>query len=406
MSDRTRAPGEEPFGDAASAVDAPAPDAATATDDPVPAVAAPAADPAPVAAASAADPAPVAAASVAAAPAAGAPAPRRARPARRPRPAAPSPGYTRRQVLYTAAAAGATVAAGALLIDRDDGLERRSYARIRDHRVDRPKGGVDLAVARGPDPAVNTRRAIAALGGMSAFVRRGESVAIKPNVGWNRSPDQAANTNPEVVAEIVRQAVAAGASKVWVTDVPVNTAERCFARSGIGEAARAAGAQVVVPTDSSFRPVEVAGIRLRLAEVLGPLVDADRVINVPVAKQHGLTRATLGMKNWYGVLGGHRVLLHQDIHRYITDLAVMMRPTLTVLDATRILTANGPSGGSLADVRRLDTVAASADPVAIDAFGAGLLGLAPADVGYIVMGEHAGLGTADLARIRTEEIDG
>ncbi len=331
------------------------------------------------------------------------------RPVRRRKPAAaaaPEPGYTRRQVLYTAAAAGATVVAGVALLDRDSGVEKKSYARIRDHRVERPAGSADLAVARGSDAAGNARRAIEALGGMELFVERGETVAIKPNIGWNRSPEQAANTDPEVVAEVVRMALAAGASRVWVTDVPVNTAERCFARSGIGKAASAAGADVVLPSPSRFRAVEVGGIRLRLAEVLEPLVVADKVINVPIAKQHGLTRATLSMKNWYGVLGGHRVLLHQDIHRYIVDLAVMMKPTLTVMDATRILIANGPSGGSLGDVKRLDTVAASVDPVAIDAFGAGLLDLAPSDVGYIVMGEHAGLGTADLSRIKMVEVNG
>jgi uncharacterized protein (DUF362 family) len=123
-----------------------------------------------------------------------------------------------------------------------------------------------------------------------------------------------------------------------------------------------------------------------------------------VVKQHGLSRATLAMKNWYGVLGGHRARLHQDIHRSVVDLAAMMKPTLTVMDATRILLANGPSGGNLDDVKRLDTVAASTDEVALDAFGASLLGLAPAEVASIALGEQAKLGRADWRSLKVEEI--
>jgi len=323
-----------------------------------------------------------------------------------PRPASPRL-YTRREVLArvagTAAAAAGVTGAGLALVDREPAPPRIATG-LGDHRVERAGGAVGLAIARGKDPAVNVRRAIEAMGGMGAFVRRGERVVVKPNVGWNRLPEQAANTEPAVVAEVVRLALGAGAAQVWVTDVPVNTAERCFARSGIAEAARAAGARVVLPTDGGFRLVSVAGATLREAEVLWPFLEADRVINLPVVKQHGLSRATLAMKNWYGILGGHRARLHQDIHRSVVDLAALVKPTLTVMDATRVLLANGPSGGSLDDVRRLDTVAVSADEVALDAFGASLLGLSPADVGSIALGERAGLGRADWRSLRVEEI--
>jgi len=313
-------------------------------------------------------------------------------------------GYTRRQLLSTAAAAGAAVAGGVWLLDRNPGLPRDSSERMRDHRVDLPAGAVEMAIARGADSADNARKAIEALGGMEGFVHKGERVVVKPNVGWNRKPEQAANTDPAVVAQVVRMVIAAGASEVIVTDMPVNNPERCFARSGIRAAAEAAGAKVVLPESVGFRDVDVGGVVLRVARVLTPFVQADRIINVPVAKQHGLTRATLSMKNWYGVLGGHRVLLHQDIHRSIVDLANMIKPTLTVLDGTRILTANGPSGGSMDDVERKDTVAASADQVAIDAFGASLLGLTPADVEYIGRAEKAGLGRADYKGMKLVEV--
>jgi hypothetical protein len=203
-----------------------------------------------------------------------------------------------------------------------------------------------------------------------------------------------------------RLVAAAGAGKIWVTDVSVNTAEQCFARSGIEKAAKAAGAIVVRPDATAFREVDVSGKLLRTGDVLFPFVEADRVINVPVVKQHGLSGATMAMKNWYGMLGGQRVKLHQNIHLSIVDLAAMIKPTLTIMDATRILLANGPTGGSLADVKQMDTIAVSTDEVALDAFGAGLLGLSPADLGFIVEGMKAGLGTPTGRSLKTEELGG
>lgn len=308
------------------------------------------------------------------------------------------------RVAVTSSLAGAVIGGGRLLIGRNPGGRPKPLQAIKDHKVGLPAEAPGLVIARGPDAVLNVRRAIEAMGGIGAFVRPGERVVIKPNVGWNRLAEQAANTNPEVVAELVRMAIAAGASKVWVTDNPVNNPERCFERSGIRKAVGEAGGTLVLPDANQFREVEVGGKLLRVAEVLFPLVEADRVINVPIAKQHSLSGATLSMKNWYGVLGGHRVRLHQDIHRSIVDLAQMVKPTLTVLDATRVLLANGPSGGSLDDVKRLDTVAVSTDEVALDAFGAGLIGLSPEAVGFIGEGEKAGLGRADFKSRKLVEI--
>jgi uncharacterized protein (DUF362 family) len=308
------------------------------------------------------------------------------------------------RVATCAIAGAATVGLAAALHDHGAAPRRRRLARLRDHRVPRAPGAADFAIARGQDAAELVRRAVEALGGMAAFVRRGERVVIKPNVAWNRLPEQAANTNPEVVKALVRLCLGAGAATVWVTDNPVNTADRCFDRSGIQKAAAEAGARVVLPDRTSFREVEVGGRLLRVADVLYPLLEADRVINVPIVKQHGLCGATLAMKNWYGVIGGQRVRLHQEIHRSIVELAQMVRPTLTILDATRVLVANGPTGGNLADVKRLDTIAASGDEVALDAFGASLLGLEPTAVGSIALGEQAGLGRADYKSLKLVEV--
>jgi len=321
----------------------------------------------------------------------------------------PEKEMSRRVVLrvgVTAALATGTVAVGLGLRSKDGGGKRKNLPTLKDHRVAKVAGSNELAIARGPDAAANVRRAVEAVGGMGRFVKPGERVVVKPNIGWNRLPEQAANTNPDVVAEVVRLVLAAGAGQVWVTDVSVNTAEQCFVRSGIEKAAKAAGATVVRPDTIAFREVAVSGKKLQVAEILFPFVEADRVINVPLVKQHGLSLATMAMKNWYGMLGGQRVKLHQDIHQSIVDLASMIKPTVTVLDATRVLLANGPTGGSLADVKRLDTVAVSTDEVALDAFGAGLLGLNPSDVGFIVEGARAGLGTPAWQSLKTVELGG
>lgn len=303
---------------------------------------------------------------------------------------------TRREILHLAASGAAvatTVGGGIFLLDREPARTVR-LERVRDHRVAPPTGAPAMAVARGPNPAENARKVVEALGGMERFVRPGDRVVIKPNVGWNRTEEQAANTNPDVVAQLVRMAKTAGAATVWVTDVPVNDPDSCFEASGIRKAAGQAGAKIVLPDSNAFREVEVGGKFLRTVEVLWPFVTADKVINVPIAKHHGLSRATLSMKNWFGVVGGHRARLHQDIHRAIVELAMLMKPTLTVLDATRVLLTNGPSGGSLDDVKRLDTVAASVDEVALDAFGASLLRVEASQLEFIALAEAAGLGTA------------
>jgi uncharacterized protein (DUF362 family) len=322
---------------------------------------------------------------------------------------APEADSDRRTVLrvgITAALACGTVGLGFALRGRSSHGKGNPLPKLKDHRVPKVAGVVEMVIARGPDPAANVRRAVAAVGGMGRFVKSGERVVIKPNIGWNRLPEQAANSNPDVVAEVVKLVAETGASKIWVTDVSVNTAEQCFARSGIEKAAKAAGATVVRPDATAFREVDVSGKLLHTGDVLFPFVEADKVINVPVVKQHGLSGATMAMKNWYGVLGGQRVKLHQNIHLSIVDLAAMVKPTLTIMDATRILLANGPTGGSLADVKQMDTIAVSTDEVALDAFGASLLGLSPADLGFIVEGVKAGLGTMSWRELKTEELGG
>ena len=244
-----------------------------------------------------------------------------------------------------------------------------------------------------PDRAALVRKAVDALGGMRRFVSRGDIVAVKPNIGWDRTPIHAANTNPEVVAEVVRLAYDAGAKRVVVTDVSCNEANRCFQRSGIWKAAYDVGANVVLPAEHRFRGMRLRGEVLDNWPVFTPLINANKVINVPVAKHHNLARYTAAMKNWYGSLGGRRNRLHQNIDVSVADLAQFIQPTLTILDATRVLLRNGPQGGNIADAKDMHTVVATTDQVAADAFGCTLIGRTAEEIPYIVLGHQRGLGT-------------
>lgn len=267
----------------------------------------------------------------------------------------------------------------------------RDYRAIASHKSDELPS---LAIASSSQsPEELTRRALAALGGMGRFISRGDFVAVKPNIGWDRMPAHAANSNPLVVAEVVRLCLQAGAAQVVVTDASCNDATRSFQRSGIWRASHQAGARVVLPAAHRFRTMRLRGELLDEWPVYTPLIEADKVINVPVAKHHNLSFYTGAMKNWYGILGGRRNRLHQNIHRSIADLATFMRPTLTVLDATRVLLRNGPQGGNLSDAVALHRVIAGLDEVAIDTLGAQLIGVDPTRVAYLLMGQERGLGS-------------
>ncbi|MGA3090152.1 MAG: DUF362 domain-containing protein [Terriglobales bacterium] len=261
----------------------------------------------------------------------------------------------------------------------------------------------EMTIITGDDPAQLAREAIEELGGMRRFIARGDIVLVKPNIGWDRTPEQAANTNPAVVAEVVRQCSNAGAKRVIVTDVSCNDPRRCFQRSGIAEAAGLAGAEVVLPDPAMFREVDLQGATLRAWPVLDLFLNVDKVINIPIAKHHSLTGTTLGMKNWYGMLGGPRHQLHQRIHESLVDLADFVRPTLTIIDCYRILVRNGPTGGNLQDVLLKKTLVAGTDPVALDAYVAkAYWNLEVSSLPYLKMAANRGLGTYEFEKVRTQ----
>jgi uncharacterized protein (DUF362 family) len=260
----------------------------------------------------------------------------------------------------------------------------------------------EMVVAQGDDPRALVRRALEELGGIRRFIARGDVVLVKPNIGWDRTPEQAANTNPEIVAEVVRLCHSAGAARVVVTDVSCNEPRRCFERSGIAAAAGAEGALLILPEEGKFREVDLHGDVLREWPVFEPFLAADKIINIPIAKHHSLTGATLGMKNWYGILGGQRQRLHQHIHESLVDLAEFMRPTLTILDAYRVLLRNGPTGGNLEDVAFKKTLLASTDPVAVDAYAAkAYWNLDYHRLGYLQLATERGLGSMHFESVPT-----
>jgi uncharacterized protein (DUF362 family) len=259
-----------------------------------------------------------------------------------------------------------------------------------------------MATARGQGPTANVRRALAAIGGMEIFVKPGERVAIKPNCAWDRAPEQAANTDPEVIGELVRQCLSAGAASVTVLDSTCHDPGRTFMRSGIERAARDAGASVEHQRSTGTVRLDLGGTTLGVWEVLRPIAEADRLINVPIVKHHSLSRATLGMKNWFGALVGRRSSLHQRIVQVCAELGAAFKPTLTVVDATRILTSGGPTGGSLALVNPADRVAVTTDAVAADAWGASLLGLGLEELPHVAIAARLGLGTSDWKSLTVE----
>jgi uncharacterized protein (DUF362 family) len=264
---------------------------------------------------------------------------------------------------------------------------------------------LDMVLVEGESAAAITTQAIASLGGMERFVTRGDVVMVKPNIGWDRTPEQAACTNPDVVKVLVELCFDAGAKKVLVIDNPCNQAKRTYVRSGISEAAKNAGAKVLFPNPHKLKKMALGGEWLKEWEVYTDFVEVDKMINVPIAKNHSLSRLSLGMKNWLGALGGNRNQLHQKLDQAMIDLAAFFKPQLTVLDAYRVLVRNGPQGGRLSDVEIQKMVVAGIDYVGVDAVGTTFFGMKPDDLPYLRMAHQKGHGQIEIKGILTKKIN-
>jgi uncharacterized protein (DUF362 family) len=228
-----------------------------------------------------------------------------------------------------------------------------------------------LGVARGDRVPALVRAAVDAVGGIGRFVQRGDVVVIKPNVAFERPAILGATTHPEVLTALIHLVREAGAKEIRVADNPIESPQSCFHRTGIQQAAVAAGARVFLPSAGEFQLLNVPGATWieNWPFFWRPFAGANKVIGVAPIKDHNLCRASMTTKNWYGLLGGRRNQFHQDIHGIIADLALMLRPTFVLLDATRILFRSGPTGGSLGDVKAGHTMIASTDSLAADAYG-------------------------------------
>ena len=263
-----------------------------------------------------------------------------------------------------------------------------------------------LVEVRNGGPQANTRKAVELLGGMSHFVAKGKTVLVKPNMAWDRSPEQAANTNPQVMAEIVKMCLEAGAKKVKVLDRTCHEARRTYRRSGIEKACKDAGAEVRYVHKSRFEKVEIPhGDLIKSWPFYRDALEADVLINVPVAKHHSISRLTLGFKNMMGLIGGNRGDIHNKFMTKIVDINMALNPQLTIVDATRILLHNGPTGGNLADVENKDTVIAGTDRVAVDAYATTLFGIDPENMEYLRIATERGLGQMDLTKVHAKVVD-
>lgn len=258
-----------------------------------------------------------------------------------------------------------------------------------------------VAVAEGTDYAAITRKVIAALGGMKAFVKSGNTVVVKPNIGWDRKPEYAANTHPTVVKTVVEECLAAGAKKVKVFDNTCNDARRCYESSGIQAVLKGMKNVDMKHVESErFKKTVLNGRFLKEWPLYDEALAADVFINVPIAKHHGLTGLTLGLKNIMGIMGDNRGYIHRSIEDALADVNRIVRSHLTIIDATRILTAHGPQGGNLKDVKVLNRVIASRDIVAADAYATTFFGMNPQDLSTTVAAYKRGLGEMDLKKIK------
>jgi uncharacterized protein (DUF362 family) len=261
-------------------------------------------------------------------------------------------------------------------------------------------------VARGSDPKAITQTALAAIGGIERFVKGGDDVIVKPNICHDYyTHEYATTTNPDVVAALVELCLGAGARRVRVMDQPFGgSPETAYARSGIGDAVAAVGGEMEVMNPAKYREVDIPeGRDLTRWQFYQDVLTTDVFIDVPIAKHHSLARLTLGGKNLLGVILRPRNM-HINLGQRIADLVSRVQPTLTVVDAVRTLVAHGPTGGNLDDVRQTNTVIASHDIVAADAYAATLFDLTGEDIAYVKAAAEMGLGTLDLAAIQIEEI--
>ncbi|MFQ6103381.1 MAG: DUF362 domain-containing protein [Candidatus Glassbacteria bacterium] len=266
------------------------------------------------------------------------------------------------------------------------------------------KAGPIVSIVTSKDHRKALRTAVEMLGSMRSFVSEGDRVLVKPNISWDRRPEQAANTNPVIVGEVVRMCLEAGAKTVKVLDRTCNNATRCYDRSGIAAAAKEAGADVSFVSENRFKKVPIPdGTALKSWPIYREALRADKIINVPILKHHSMAILTMGLKNMMGLLGGDRGTIHKGFTDKIVDINTVIKPSLNIIDATRVLFRNGPQGGSLDDVKTLDTIIAGSDVVAVDSVGASIMEIPLGEIPYLTRASERGLGETELEKITIQK---
>ncbi|MDR4987977.1 MAG: DUF362 domain-containing protein [Bacteroidales bacterium] len=268
------------------------------------------------------------------------------------------------------------------------------------------QGNYDLVAVRRGEPVELYRRAMEEMGGMSRFVRPGQSVIIKPNCSWDVPPERGANTNPELVKAIVEDCLQAGASRVFAFDHTCDNWERSYANSGVADAVRLGGGQMLPANlERYYTDVTIPGaMRLTSAKVYERLMESDVYINVPVLKHHASTTITVAMKNLMGVVWDRRFWHRNDLHQCIADFCLFRKPDLNIVDAYRVMTQNGPRGRSEADISVMRSLLVSTDIVAVDAAGAMMLGHEPEDIGHLRIAAEMGIGSIDLEALNIKRV--
>ncbi len=263
-----------------------------------------------------------------------------------------------------------------------------------------------LVAVKGGEPDVMFTKGIQALGGLGAFVKKGQKVVVKPNIGWDVEPERGGNTNPKLIEEIVKQCYQAGAKEVYVFDNPCDNWQRCYKNSGIESAVKNAGGKIVPGnTEGYYHAITVPGAKnLKNAKVHELILESDLFINVPILKSHGSTKLTMSMKNLMGVVWDRGEWHRNDLHQCIADFASYRKPDINILDAYYVMKSNGPRGVSAEDVVSMKSLLISTDMVTIDAAGAKLFGIEPNNIRYITTAEEQKVGRSALDQLNIKRI--
>jgi uncharacterized protein (DUF362 family) len=314
------------------------------------------------------------------------------------------------QALLTGFVSLGSLGAAAALWRREHvvpGFEDKAGIQLPSFRPDVAKFLPDLSVAHSLNRSTAIRAAVDQLGGMERFIKHGDVVMIKPNIAFDRPPALCATTHPDALRTTAQLCFEAGAKEVFVADNPINSPASCFLKSGLEAVADELNLKLLYPEQRAFATIEMDGEILRHWPFFNrPFQQANKVIGLSPCKDHNLCHASMTMKNWYGLLGGRRNQFHQHIHSIISDFALMIEPTLVILDGMDVLVSNGPTGGRLSDVKPVNTVVAGTDMVAVDSYGfTNLLGRDVEKLEYLHKAHARGLGNMNWKDLKLKEVE-